>query len=157
MTGHAGNAARIAGAVNAQAQTRLAQADEHRAQRIARAGRHAFHTVAALALNRQRNVPGRVEGFCADTVLAQRGLRHRLAHGHGINFLQAAIVVQKQALLRNVDNDILPLCGGGNIGNGGGVRMGERGAECQYADKPIFHSGQSIDKSIKGGNYTRAG
>ena len=141
VAAHTGHAGRIAGAVDAETEFGLAQTHEHRPQRIARAGRNAGYAVAALALDGFGNVPGRIKSLGADAVLAEHGLGVRLAHRHRISLLQLAVGIQKQPLLRDVDNNVPALGGRRNVGNGGGLggQRGLAGSQRQQADKQFVH------------------
>ena len=63
-------------------------------------------------------MPGGVEGFGANFVRAEVGLRHRFTHCDRMNFRQFAVCVEEKALLRDVDNDVMALWNRRDIGNG---------------------------------------
>ena len=62
-------------------------------------------------------MPNGVVGFCTDFMFTQVGLSHGSSYCNGIDLGQVAVSVEEQALLRDVDEDMLTLCNGGNIGN----------------------------------------
>ena len=67
------------------------------------------YAVVQFFLNRFRDVPGGVEGFGADFVRTEVGLRHRFTHCDRINFRQFTVCVEEKALLRDIDNDVVAL------------------------------------------------
>ena len=62
-------------------------------------------------------MPNGVVGFCTDFMFTQVGLSHGSSYCDGIDLGQVAVSVEEQALLRDVDEDMLTLRNGGNIGN----------------------------------------
>ena len=130
VAAHAGHAGGGVGAVDAEAEFGVAQAHEYGAERVFRAGRHAGDAVFQFFLDGFGDVPGGVEGFRADFVRADVGLRHRFADGDGIDFAEFAVGIEEQALLRDVDDDVGALGNGGNIGDGGGGEGGG-GRKCE--------------------------
>ena len=109
VAAYAGDACRGVCTVDAEAEFGIAQADKYRAERIFRSGRDGGYAVVQFFLNRFRDVPGGVEGFGADFVRTEVGLRHRFTHCDRINFRQFAVCVEEKALLGDVDNDVMAL------------------------------------------------
>ena len=109
VAAYAGDACRGVCTVDAEAEFGVTQTDKYGAERVFRAGRDGGYAVVQFFLNRFRDVPGGVEGFGADFVRTEVGLRHRFTHCDRINFRQFTVCVEEKALLRDIDNDVVAL------------------------------------------------
>ena len=107
MAAHAGYAGWGIGAVNTQAELRVAEAYEYRAQWIFGAGRDGFDAITTFFLNGFGNMPSRIVGFGSDFMFAQVGLGHGFSDCDRIGFGQLAVGIEEQALLWDIDDDML--------------------------------------------------